>query len=67
MQKFIEPQMVKIIHQKPEKILKLKMIRVPLGKLGYQFEIGKYPVTFEEYDFYCEDTGISKPSDNGWG
>jgi len=33
----------------------------------YDFEVGKYPVTFEEYDLYCEDTGVKKPSDEGLG
>jgi formylglycine-generating enzyme required for sulfatase activity len=31
------------------------------------FAIGKYPVTFEEYDQFCDDTGRDKPSDEGWG
>jgi formylglycine-generating enzyme required for sulfatase activity len=31
------------------------------------FSIGKYPVTFEEYDLFCEDTGREKPNDQGWG
>ena len=31
------------------------------------FSIGKYPVTFEEYDTFCEATGKEKPSDHGWG
>ena len=31
------------------------------------FEAGKYPVTFEEYDQFCEDTGREKPGDMGWG
>jgi len=34
---------------------------------NYDFEIAKYPVTFEEYDFFCEDTEIEKPDDEGWG
>ncbi len=33
----------------------------------YDFHIGKYEVTFEEYDVFCEATGKSKPSDSGWG
>jgi len=33
----------------------------------YDFEIAKTPVTFEEYDLYCEDTKTKKPSDEGWG
>jgi len=34
---------------------------------NYDFEIAKYPVTFEEYDLFCEDTGRKKPYDEGWG
>ncbi|OQX76032.1 MAG: hypothetical protein B6D54_04730 [Epsilonproteobacteria bacterium 4484_65] len=34
---------------------------------NYDFEIAKYPVTFEEYDLFCEDTGKRKPDDKGWG
>lgn len=33
----------------------------------YDFAIAKYPVTFEEYDLYCEAKGIKKPNDEGWG
>jgi hypothetical protein len=33
----------------------------------YDFAIAKYPVTFEEYDLYCEVTGAKKPDDRGWG
>ena len=36
-------------------------------KLTYDYYIGKYEVTFNEYDAYCEYTGKSKPSDSGWG
>jgi len=31
------------------------------------FSIGQYPVTFEEYDRFCDDTGRDKPDDRGWG
>ena len=31
------------------------------------FSVGRYPVTFEEYDAFCEITGRAKPSDAGWG
>jgi formylglycine-generating enzyme required for sulfatase activity len=31
------------------------------------FYIGKYEVTFEEYDYFCEATKRAKPSDEGWG
>jgi len=33
----------------------------------YNFYIGKYEVTFSEYDAFCKATGRSKPSDSGWG
>ncbi|MDQ7086055.1 MAG: formylglycine-generating enzyme family protein [Sulfurovum sp.] len=80
MTKFIEPKMVRIIHQKPEKSMTIEMVHLPKGSftmgegsnrkevyLNYEFEIGKYPVTFDEYDIYCEDEKIDKPSDEGWG
>ncbi|WP_292590422.1 formylglycine-generating enzyme family protein [Mesotoga sp. UBA5557] len=35
--------------------------------LTYDFLIGKYEVTFDEYDTFCEATGRSKPSDCEWG
>lgn len=31
------------------------------------FAAGKYPVTFEEYDAFCEASAREKPSDEGWG
>jgi formylglycine-generating enzyme required for sulfatase activity len=31
------------------------------------FALGKYPVTFEEYDRFCVATKRDKPSDEGWG
>lgn len=31
------------------------------------YDMGKYPVTFEEYDAFCEMTGREKPDDEGWG
>lgn len=31
------------------------------------FLLGKYPVTFEEYDAFCEATNSKKPDDEGWG
>jgi formylglycine-generating enzyme required for sulfatase activity len=31
------------------------------------FQIGKYEVTFEEFDAFCEATRREKPSDEGWG
>ena len=35
--------------------------------LGYDFEIGKFEITFAEYDIFCESVEKSKPSDEGWG
>ncbi len=37
--------------------------RVSVGK----FAMGKFEVTFAEYDKFVQATGRSKPSDNGWG
>jgi len=34
---------------------------------SYDFYIGKYEVTFDEYDAFCEATGSSKPSGSGGG
>lgn len=31
------------------------------------FYMGKYEVTFEEYDLFCEATNRQKPGDEGWG
>ena len=78
--KFIEPQMVKIIHQKLDNVMTIEMVHLPKGRfmmgegseqreviIDYEFEIGKYPVTFEEYDMFCEDTNRDKPNDENWG
>lgn len=31
------------------------------------YYLGKYEVTFSEYDAFCEATGLDKPGDEGWG
>jgi serine/threonine-protein kinase len=31
------------------------------------FWLGKYEVTFEQYDFFCRETRRSQPGDEGWG
>jgi len=31
------------------------------------FSVGRYPVTFEEYDAFCEAMGQVKPADEHWG
>ena len=33
----------------------------------YNFYIGKYETTFDEYDAFCEATGKSSPDDKNWG
>lgn len=40
-----------------------KMVDIP----DTDYSIGKYQVTFEEYDLFCEDTSIEKPYDEDWG
>ena len=35
--------------------------------IAWRFAIGRYPVTFYEYDQFCEVTRREKPGDNGWG
>jgi formylglycine-generating enzyme required for sulfatase activity len=34
---------------------------------GQPFALGKYPVTFQEYDQFCAQTGREKPPDQRWG
>lgn len=35
--------------------------------LTYDYSIGTYEVTFDEYDAFCEATGRTKPDDRSWG
>jgi hypothetical protein len=35
--------------------------------IGYRFAIGRDPVTFAEYDRFCDVTKREKPMDRGWG
>jgi formylglycine-generating enzyme required for sulfatase activity len=32
-----------------------------------RFQLGRYPVTFDEYDRFAEATGRKRPDDDGWG
>ena len=36
-------------------------------RIDQPFAMGRHPVTFREYDRYCEATGRNKPDDLGWG
>jgi formylglycine-generating enzyme required for sulfatase activity len=40
---------------------------VRLIHLNYDYYIGKFEVTFDEYDAFCEETGRTVPDDSGWG
>ncbi|WP_069470344.1 formylglycine-generating enzyme family protein [Candidatus Marithrix sp. Canyon 246] len=52
-----------------------EMVRITAGSFRMaehsvsveQFAMGKFEVTFAEYDKFAEATGRSKPSDQGWG
>jgi formylglycine-generating enzyme required for sulfatase activity len=35
--------------------------------IGHRFAMGRFPVTFEEYNRFCEATQRKKPEDQGWG
>ncbi len=35
--------------------------------IDYELAVGKYPVTFAEYDKFCDLTERQKPEDKGWG
>jgi len=35
--------------------------------ITYDYYIGKYQVTFDEFDAFCDDTERTKPADAGWG
>ena len=38
-----------------------------LVNISDAFALGRYPVTFADYDAYCDQTGIKKPDDEKWG
>lgn len=40
-----------------------EMIQIP----GQNFSMGKYPVTFDEWDVYAAETKTYRPGDEGWG
>ncbi len=52
------------------------VISRPCGAMGVDFgqgpclrrlAVGRYPVTFDEYDAFARSTGRGLPDDNGWG
>jgi formylglycine-generating enzyme required for sulfatase activity len=36
-------------------------------RIAYPLAIGRFPVTFEEYDHFCSSVGIPAAGDEGWG
>ena len=38
-----------------------------LVRIAYPLAVGRFPVTFEEYDHFCQATGRVPPDDEGWG
>ena len=36
-------------------------------RIGYRLAMGRYPVTFDEYDHFCAATKRAPPRDRGWG
>ncbi|MEO1277147.1 MAG: SUMF1/EgtB/PvdO family nonheme iron enzyme, partial [Pseudomonadota bacterium] len=36
-------------------------------RIARSFALGRYAVTFEEYDAFCAATGADKPNDRSWG
>lgn len=35
--------------------------------ISHPFALGRYPVTFDEFDHFCTEVGIEQPDDQGWG
>ena len=36
-------------------------------RIAYPLAVGRYPITFREYDHFCEQTRYQLPDDIGWG
>jgi branched-chain amino acid transport system permease protein len=36
-------------------------------RIGYRFAVGRFPVTFEEYDRFAAEIGRGPPKDENWG
>ncbi len=57
---------------KPDDMVRVEGGRYDMGHGPHgievsDFYIGKYPVTFLEYELYCKEAGVPVPSDSGWG
>ena len=64
-------------------LIKIEWVKIPAGKFKMgskevddgtvhhvsldSFYMSKTPVTFIQYDIFCEETGRDKPDDRGWG
>jgi len=35
--------------------------------IAYPIAVGQYPITFAQFDYFCEQSGYAKPNDEGWG
>lgn len=58
---------IKIKYQRPPLAHKPQLVKIPAGEDFEAFYMGKFPITFDEYDCFCQEAGRSKPSDAGWG
>ncbi|MGD2087453.1 MAG: formylglycine-generating enzyme family protein [Candidatus Aminicenantes bacterium] len=57
-----------LVEQIGEEDYSLYKKETPLHKVYLEgYWIGKYEVTFAQYDRYCQETKIEKPDDKGWG
>jgi len=59
-------EITEIISLRNGKSFDIKLVKVELDN-NRTIYVGKYPITFEEYDLFCEDTNRCKPNDRGWG
>jgi len=58
---------LKIKYQRPPLAYEPQLVKIPAGEGFEAFYMGKFPVTFDEYDCFCQETGKNKPLDVGWG
>ncbi len=66
-----DPEWVGVVasHTNDKQYIKMlkELYHLRFANVEGKFEMGKYQVTFSEYDRYCEIEGIKKPDDKGWG